>query len=50
MNKSTNLIVRISEKDKTALRLMAEKRQMSMSEMVVYLIRREAEQMINSRK
>ena len=41
MNKSTNLIVRIPELDKERLRMLAEKRQMTMSELVLYLIRRE---------
>ena len=43
MNKSTNLIIRIPERDKENLRLLAEKRQMTMSELVLYLIRREIE-------
>ena len=43
MNKSTNLNIRISEVDKETLRKLAEKKQMSMAELVVYLIRREGE-------
>ena len=43
MNKSTNLNIRISETDKEVLRKLAEKRQMSMAELVIYLIRREGE-------
>ena len=41
--KNTNLIIRISEKDKENLRKMAESKQMTMSELVTYLIRREAD-------
>lgn len=41
--KTLNLIIRISEKDKENLRKLAESRQMSMSEFVTYLIRREAD-------
>lgn len=43
MNKSTNLMIRIPEQDKERLRMLAEKRQMTMSELVLYLIRREIE-------
>ena len=43
MNKSTNLNIRISETDKEVLRKLAEKKQMSMAELVIYLIRREGE-------
>lgn len=43
--KTLNLIIRISEKDKENLRKLAESRQMSMSEFVTYLIRREADKM-----
>ena len=39
--KSTNLIIRISEQDKKKVRELSEKSQMSMSELVTYLIRRE---------
>lgn len=35
--------IRISEKDKESLKRISEKKQMTMSEMIVYLIRREAE-------
>lgn len=43
MNKATNFIMRLSETDKQALKELAKIRQMSMSELVVYMIRREAE-------
>ena len=39
--KSTNLIIRISEQDKKKVRDLSEESQMSMSELVTYLIRRE---------
>lgn len=41
--KKENLMIRISEKDKEALRALAEKRQMTMSELLTYLIRKEIE-------
>lgn len=41
LNKSTNLIIRISEQDKEKVRVLAEQNQMSMSELLIYLIRRE---------
>lgn len=40
-NKTSNMVIRISEADKEGLRALADKRQMPMSELVVYLIRRE---------
>ena len=40
-NKTGNMILRISETDKAGLRELAEKREMAMSELVTYLIRRE---------
>lgn len=43
--KTLNLVIRISEKDKENLRKLAESTQMSMSEFVTYLIRREADKM-----
>lgn len=43
--KTSNLIIRISERDKENLRKMAESKQMTMSELVTYLIRREADKM-----
>lgn len=43
MNKSAYLQIRISDADKEALKQLAESKQMTMSEMVVYLIRRESE-------
>lgn len=39
--KTSNMVIRISEADKDGLRALADKRQMPMSELVVYLIRRE---------
>lgn len=39
--KGTTLIIRISEQDKKKVRELSEKSQMSMSELVTYLIRRE---------
>ena len=39
--KTSNMVIRISEADKEGLRALADKRQMPMSELVVYLIRRE---------
>lgn len=41
MNKSSNLIIRISDKDKQDLKKLAEARQMSMSELITFLIRKE---------
>lgn len=40
-NKTSNLLIRISEADKEGLKELADKRNMAMSELVVYLIRRE---------
>lgn len=40
-NKTSNLVVRISGADKEGLKALADKREMAMSELVVYLIRRE---------
>ena len=40
-NKTSNLLIRISEADKEGLKELANKRDMAMSELVVYLIRRE---------
>ena len=40
-NKTSNLLIRISEADKEGLKELADKRDMAMSELVVYLIRRE---------
>jgi hypothetical protein len=40
-NKTSNLVVRISGVDKEGLKALADKREMAMSELVVYLIRRE---------
>lgn len=45
--KTTNLVIRISEKDKEDLKAIADKRQMTMSELVLYLIRREADSVLN---
>ncbi len=39
--KKTNLIIRISERDKEQIRQQAEKMQMSMSEYILYLVHRE---------
>lgn len=39
--KNTNIIIRASEKDKETLRMLSEKNQMTMSEFIIYLIRRE---------
>ena len=39
--KTSNMVIRISEADKEGLRALADKLQMPMSELVVYLIRRE---------
>ena len=43
INKTANMVVRISEKDKENLRQLAKDRDMAMSELVVYLIRREVD-------
>lgn len=43
--KTLNLVIRMSETDKAALRKLAESKQMTMSEFVTYLIRREADKM-----
>lgn len=40
-NKTTNLVIRISDRDKQELKALAEHREMAMSELVIYLIRRE---------
>lgn len=40
-NKTSNLVIRISGTDKEGLKALADKREMAMSELVVYLIRRE---------
>lgn len=40
-NKTSNLVIRISGVDKEGLKALADKREMAMSELVVYLIRRE---------
>ena len=41
MKKTTNIIIRISEQDKEKVRELAELKQMSMSELLTYLVRRE---------
>lgn len=41
LKKTTNIILRVSEKDKEKVRALAESNQMSMSELLTYLIRRE---------
>lgn len=41
--KTTQLVIRISEHDKEALRELAEKKSMTMSELLTYMIRREIE-------
>ena len=41
MKKTENIIIRITEHDKKKVRELAEKNQMSMSELITYLIRRE---------
>lgn len=41
MKKTTNIIFRVSEQDKDKVRALAERNQMSMSEYITYLIRRE---------
>ena len=40
-NKISNLVIRISDRDKQELKALADKREMAMSELVIYLIRRE---------
>ena len=45
INKTDRLNIRISEKDKEAVRILAEKNQMTISEYIVYLIRREADKL-----
>lgn len=40
-NKTSNLVIRISGADKEGLKALADKREMAMSELVIYLIRRE---------
>lgn len=47
--KTTNLIIRISEKDKEDVKRMAEERQMTMSEFLTYLIRREADKTLENK-
>lgn len=47
--KTTNLIIRISEKDKEDIKRMCEERQMTMSEFVTYLIRREADKTLDKK-
>jgi len=42
-NKATNLIIRISEREKSAIKKVAEDKSMSMSELVLWLIRAEIE-------
>jgi len=42
-NKTTNLIIRISEREKSAIKKVAEDKSMSMSELVLWLIRAEIE-------
>ena len=39
--KKTNIIIRISERDKAELKRQAEAKEMSMSEYILYLIHRE---------
>ncbi len=43
-NKSTNLMIRISEMDKERIKQAAEERQMSMSEWVLFLVRKELDE------
>lgn len=47
--KTTNLIIRISEKDKEDVKRMAEERQMTMSEFLTFLIRREADKTLDKK-
>lgn len=42
-NKTANLIIRISEREKSAIKKVAEDKSMSMSELVLWLIRAEIE-------
>lgn len=39
--KTTNIIFRVSEQDKQKVKMLAEKNQMTVSELLVYMIRRE---------
>ena len=48
--KKTNIIIRISEKDKEDVKRMAEERQMTMSEFVTFLIRREADKTLDKKQ
>lgn len=41
MKKTTNIIFRVSERDKEKVKALAEKNQMTVSELIVYMIRRE---------
>ena len=41
MNKTKNIIIRITEQDKEKVRELAELKEMSMSELLTYLVRRE---------
>lgn len=41
LKKTTNIILRVSEQDKQKVRALAERNQMSMSEFITYMIRRE---------
>lgn len=43
-NKSANLMIRVSEIDKEKIKQAAEERQMSMSEWVLFLIRKELDE------
>ena len=42
-SKTNNIIIRVSDADKALLKELADKRGMAMSELVTYLIRREAD-------
>lgn len=48
INKVSNLNIRISERDMADLEFIAKDREMSKSEMVLYLIRREADKVKDS--
>ena len=41
INKTTNIIFRVSEQDKQKVKALAENNQMTVSELLVYMIRRE---------
>ena len=43
MNKSTNIMIRISELDKEKIKEIAEQKQMSMSEWILFTLRKEIE-------